>query len=147
MRCSQLVFAREPLGTLQPFWDSKYQYCWLKIVDCWLSRLWAAAHPLGGALHIWVNLQDWDWPLHCGCLCISNFITPTYFRVNPRGILTLTHHCMPVYIGTSCIHFEYIAGTSGSIKDFYATFRCLNPVEKRKCPRVANFSIRNNYIS
>ena len=69
------------------------------------------AQPLTGTLCDWPNLfwlQDRDWPLLCGYLCIYNSDTPT-------------HHCLPVYICASCSHFVYTARTSSSVKNQYAT--------------------------
>ena len=65
--------------------------------------------------------KNWDWPLLCGYMCTYNFLTPTNFRFNRRGLLTPTHRCLPVYTGASCNRFIYSAGTFGSVKSQYVT--------------------------
>ena len=71
---------------------------------------------LGATLRDWPYL-DPELTVPDVVICIFDFTTPTHFR---SGIHEICLHPRLIYTGASCNHIVYTAGTSSSVKVWYA---------------------------
>ena len=126
-RCSQPVFAREPLSLLRPPLDSKN---WDRKLAWRLTVTAGGFHPppssLGGTwrlLSVTDRISSADknesdpckTPRNCCAPCIYNFTTSAYSTCHPRDVFRL------IYTDASCNHIVYTAEKFCSVKGQYAT--------------------------